>query len=73
MKRAVLAMLAPLAGCNWVFGLEPTHAAPDAPDAPPPGVPVHVALLVETLDASGAPTPPTEIMMPDLVRLEASS
>ena len=73
MKRAVLAMLAPLAGCNWVFGLEPTHAKPDAPDAPPPGVPVHVALLVETLDASGAPTAPTETAIPDLARLEAST
>lgn len=73
MKRAALAMLAPLAGCNWVFGLEPTHAAPDAPDAPPPGVPVHVSLLVETLDPSGAPTMPVEAMIPDLVRLEAST
>lgn len=73
MKRAALAMLAPLAGCNWVFGLEPTHAAPDAPDAPPPGVPVHVALLVETLDATGAPTMPAETAIPDLVRLEAST
>ncbi len=71
MKRAALALLAPLAGCNWVFGLEPTHAAPDAPDAPPPGVPVHVGLIVETLDASGAPTAPIEVAFPDLVKLEA--
>jgi hypothetical protein len=73
MKRAALALLAPLAGCNWVFGLEPTHAAPDAPDAAPPGVPVHVALLVETLDAGGAPTAPTEVAIPDLIRLQAGT
>ncbi len=73
MRRAALAMLAAssLAGCNLVFGLKETSPNPDGPPADVAGTPIHLTLLQHLLDASGAPLPPTEIAIPDLVKLEA--
>lgn len=73
MRRAALGMLAAssLAGCNLVFGLKETSPNPDGPPADVAGTPIHLTLLQLLLDSNGAPTTPTEIGIPDLVKLEA--
>ncbi|MBA3460443.1 MAG: hypothetical protein H0T46_10810 [Deltaproteobacteria bacterium] len=73
MRRTAPGLLALLAGCNWVFGLDETKARPDAPPLDASWTTVHLNLLQATLDTSSDPVAPTEAPMPDLAQVQVGT
>lgn len=73
MRRSAPGLLALLAGCNWVFGLDETKARPDAAPIDAPWIPIHLNLLQATLDSSSDPTTPVEVPIPDLAMVEVGT
>ena len=70
MRRSAPGLLALLAGCNWVFGLDETKARPDAPPLDAQWIPIHLNLLQATLGPNNKPLAPMEVPIPDLAQVQ---